>query len=76
MTIEFLDIEWLIREDKEQENSLIISVQSRMHNCSSHLRYSDTLLKEKGISGLLKVLNDLQENLIYQKTHGLIEQGK
>lgn len=72
MTIELLDIEYVIREDKEKENSCILSGQSKSKNCSAHLRCSDEWIKEKGLFGIFEALKGLKENLIFQKTNDLL----
>lgn len=73
MSIEFLDIEYLIRKDELTIDGLIISVQSRQNNCSCHTQYSNESLKENGTHGLLNILKGMEENLIFKKTNNLIE---
>jgi hypothetical protein len=73
MTIKFLDIEYVLREDKNNKDGLILSVQSRQHNCSTHVNYSNEAIKEKGTEGILKILKAMEDCMIYQKTHELIK---
>lgn len=75
MSVEFLDVEYLIRKDNSDNNAFILSVQSRQNNCSSHIRLLNDIVKEKGIGSIFEHLKSLEEAMIYQKTNDLIKIG-
>lgn len=70
--VDFNDIEYILRPDFDNPETIIFSVQSVSQNCSTHMRFSDKMIKEQGIAGLLEILKGMKESLIYQKVNELL----
>lgn len=59
------DIEYMIHPNFDNKNEIIVSVYSRKHDCSSHMKIENALLLNQGVSLILDVLAALENSLIY-----------
>lgn len=67
-----IDAEYIIKEDHENKNCLIIGVISKSLNASCWLRINDEYLSKATAQSLLIDLKAMESSIVYQKEKDLL----
>ncbi len=69
---EAFDAEYVIKQDGESTDTLIIGVLSKSLNASSWLRINNDYLSKCTTESLLKDLRGMAKSMVYQKNNNLL----